>query len=287
MDKIPGIYVIDSIIKPEKFYIGSSINMFNRKQRHLTELKCQRHKNAKLQAHYNKYGIADLKFGMLEEVPEKNNLIGREQLYLDTFLPIFNICVSAKNSLGVKRTDTYKLQMSLSKKGKPHRPECKAEKSLRMMGRKGAVFQHTDKAKANITLNHRNKKITLQYDLQGNFIKEWDFVVHASVALNLCKMAISVCCKGKIKTSGGFRWAYAPYRGFRHSVEEMKLNGRTFKKEVLQYDLDDSFIREWPVMQDAALELKIAQSTISMCCHGKNKSAGGFIWKFKNLSNAA
>lgn len=53
------------------------------------------------------------------------------------------------------------------------------------------------------------------------------------------------------------------------------------KIPVLQYDLDNNFIKEWPGMKDAGIALKIRPGNISSCIRGRQKSAGGFIWKYK------
>jgi hypothetical protein len=57
-------------------------------------------------------------------------------------------------------------------------------------------------------ISEKRKKSILQFDLQGNFIKEWSCAEEAAIALNINKTAISACCNGKIKKSGGFIWKY-------------------------------------------------------------------------------
>jgi len=51
----------------------------------------------------------------------------------------------------------------------------------------------------------------------------------------------------------------------------------------LQFDLQDNFIKEWPSIKQAKKELKIVN--ISVALTGGNKTAGGFIWKYKNIEN--
>ena len=51
------------------------------------------------------------------------------------------------------------------------------------------------------------KKVN-QYDLQGNYIKTWDCIKDASNELNIRNYSISLCCKGKYKNVGGFKWKY-------------------------------------------------------------------------------
>ena len=47
-----------------------------------------------------------------------------------------------------------------------------------------------------------NAKSVIQYDLQGNFIKEWGSVTGAGKKLKIDCSSISGCCKGKRKTAG-------------------------------------------------------------------------------------
>jgi group I intron endonuclease len=55
---------------------------------------------------------------------------------------------------------------------------------------------------------------------------------------------------------------------------------------VMQYDKNNNFIKEWPSMQSAAGYLGlITHKGISHCCRGKQKTAFGFIWKFKLEQN--
>jgi group I intron endonuclease len=64
--KIVGVYKIQSIIKPERIYIGSTVDMVNRWWTHLYYLRNGDHHSPKLQRHYNKYGEDDLVFEIIE-----------------------------------------------------------------------------------------------------------------------------------------------------------------------------------------------------------------------------
>ena len=52
-------------------------------------------------------------------------------------------------------------------------------------------------------------------------------------------------------------------------------------KIVLQYTLNGKFIKEWNGTREAGRELNISCNCISAVCLGKRKTAGGFIWKYK------
>ena len=58
-------------------------------------------------------------------------------------------------------------------------------------------------------------------------------------------------------------------------------NNYSKAKPVLQYDLLGNFIKEWPGVRKIEKELGIKYQSISMCCNGKIKTAGGYVWRFK------
>jgi len=119
--KIPGIYKIQSICKPERFYIGSAMNLRKRKYEHFHQLQKNKHYNRKLQNHYNKYGKDDLIFIVIEPCFPEYLLI-REQYYINHLKPYFNICKIAGNltgvRLGVRLTEETKKKISEKHKGK-------------------------------------------------------------------------------------------------------------------------------------------------------------------------
>jgi hypothetical protein len=68
---------------------------------------------------------------------------------------------------------------------------------------------------------------------------------------------------------------------------EMRINsGNTSKNiTILQYSLDEIFIKEWSTIASASKKLKIFSTNIIACCKGIYKQSGGFIWKFKRDNN--
>jgi hypothetical protein len=61
---------------------------------------------------------------------------------------------------------------------------------------------------------------------------------------------------------------------------------REFSKinmKIRQFSLNNKFIKEWDSPEEIKNELKFkTTTTISMCCHGKRKTAYGFIWKISD-----
>ena len=67
-------------------------------------------------------------------------------------------------------------------------------------------------------------------------------------------------------------------------TEDQKLNDILIQKckGIIQYDKDMNYINEYPSIRDAERKTNIVRSNIMKCCKGKYKSAGGFIWRYKN-----
>lgn len=54
------------------------------------------------------------------------------------------------------------------------------------------------------------------------------------------------------------------------------------KKPILQFDLEENFLEEFFSINEAARILNFRNDGISACLRGKQKTAYGFIWKYKN-----
>lgn len=50
-------------------------------------------------------------------------------------------------------------------------------------------------------------------------------------------------------------------------------------KMVKQYTKEDIFVRYWDCISDVERELNIKVTHITACCNGRQKTAGGYIWK--------
>lgn len=144
-----GIYKIQSKIKPERIYIGSSVDIHDRWSMHLNDLNKKKHASIKLQRHFDKYGESDLQFSIITEC-NKEDLLRHEQFFIDAFNPYFNICKIAGSSLGVKRrpetiekirfgasniSDETRRRLVESHKGKIQSEETRRKKSESMKGK--------------------------------------------------------------------------------------------------------------------------------------------------------
>ena len=58
------------------------------------------------------------------------------------------------------------------------------------------------------TRNERVSRKILQYSKSGEFIREWTGAHEVERVLGINNSNIIACCKGKLKSSGGFVWKY-------------------------------------------------------------------------------
>lgn len=105
-----------------RFYIGSSANLVRRKSDHVWSLSAGKHGNPHLQAAWNKHGSDNFTFDILELCPS-DDLISKEQLYLDRFTPYnreigYNMCPVAYSRRGIKSSEETKQKLKILHKGR-------------------------------------------------------------------------------------------------------------------------------------------------------------------------
>jgi bifunctional DNA-binding transcriptional regulator/antitoxin component of YhaV-PrlF toxin-antitoxin module/predicted GIY-YIG superfamily endonuclease len=120
---ISGIYMITNIVNYKK-YIGSSINLHDRCNKHKAQLKNNKHHNFHLQNAWDKYGEENFKFEIIELVSDKEKLIEREQYWIDKLdtsnqLKGYNLNPIAGSQLGRKVPKENREKFKLSQKSRP------------------------------------------------------------------------------------------------------------------------------------------------------------------------
>lgn len=142
-DSIPsssGIYKITCTAN-KKIYIGSAINLRQRKRNHFNTLRRNVHHNQHLQNAWNKYGEQAFIFEILEFVLEIN-CTAREQYWLNKLKPFgkkgFNIAYDTVHSgLGSKRSEATRQKMRESQLGKKASEETLSKLRESHKGQKG------------------------------------------------------------------------------------------------------------------------------------------------------
>lgn len=68
------------------------------------------------------------------------------------------------------------------------------------------------------------------------------------------------------------------------SIKKMFSKNNHSSKQVIQYTKTGEFLKVWNSTMDIEREMRISNVCISNCCLNKQKTAGGFIWKYKRAA---
>jgi arsenate reductase-like glutaredoxin family protein len=94
---------------------------------------------------------------------------------------------------------------------------------------------------------------------------------------------ISMSNKGKINPNKGKPFSEEHKSKIKATRSFLKNRKNTWQNEpVLQYDLDGNFLREFASQTEAVYFVNAKGDGVGACCRGKQKTAYGYIWKFKN-----
>lgn len=231
-----GVYAIRNLVT-NKIYIGSAIDLLERRRIHLRDLMHGKHANRHLQSSFNLYGASNFDFRVIEFVNNSENLTEREQFWIDQFdlkADLFNMCKQAYSTIGRKHAEETKRKMSANRPsykgeqnpfyGKKHSEETRRTISVKATGRKQSQASikkgiETLRAKHG---HHPNSKPVNQIDPKtGEVIKTWENMTEAATVIGTKVSNISVVCnktpvfhksKGRsyiTKTAGGYGWEFA------------------------------------------------------------------------------
>ena len=70
--------------------------------------------------------------------------------------------------------------------------------------------------------------------------------------------------------------------GLNYNTVHQYLMGKSKSKAISQYTMNGIHVKDWESMTAVNKELGILYQNISRCCRGEIKTAGGYIWKYKN-----
>ena len=60
---------------------------------------------------------------------------------------------------------------------------------------------------------------------------------------------------------------------------------KQYGKPIAQLTLKNELIKVWSSVREASREMGVSHSNIVACCHGRQQSCKGFIWRYSNESN--
>lgn len=293
--RVSGIYMIRNKVN-NKFYIGSSKNCYTRLTTHFSFLKNKNHNNSKLQNAVNKYGINNFEL-LLLEIVENNELVNREQFYLNTLLFAddfinnksnkftklgYNINPIAHSALGVVRSEEDKRKMSERSRGKgnnmygkKHTPETIVYQSKIKIGKKNPMYgkKHTEETLKK--LSSKNVSIETRQKI-GNTHRGKILSQETKQKIRNSKLGT--------KTSENTKIKLRQISKIKHLENPDHLKNMSIKNQKIIYQIDtnNNIIKEWSSIKACAQELNVHAQSISNVLRGKGKTVKGHRFIYKN-----
>jgi len=256
------IYKIENNIN-DKIYIGSAKKFNIRCNQHKHHLLKGTHHSIILQNFVNKYGFDSLSFKIIES--NVINLIEREQFYIDTLKPYFNIRKIADSNFGLKRTEEQKKYMLEQRKLKsPYKKGYKLSKeTIEKIKESKRLNKYicSEKTKQKISIANKNRivkddvKIKISNSLKGKIVKDET------------KIKLSIEKKG-IKNP-----MYNKKKELHHNFgKKWKCKERKNLKKVI--DINTNIVYDSIII--ASKELNIPKSTLTKYILGYTESVKNF-----------
>lgn len=289
-----GIYQIVNKTN-DKRYIGSAVDLKQRKRSHLSRLKLNKHPNKHFQSSYTKYGKKFFKFEIILYC-DKENLLFYEQRTIDCYdlkKELYNKRKKVNSNLGIKFSEETCKLFSIVSKGRKHTEESKKNMSKSKMGGKNPNYgkKMSEYNKKRLSETNKNRVVSIETRKKLSEInkgkkhtqKTKDKISklkkgipihteeHKKNVSRLHKNKI-VSKKTKLKMSiaqkGDKNYWYGKHGKDHHA-----------SKSVYQIDINtNEIIKKWDSITEAQKKLKIGH--ISCVCYGRRKHAGMFKWEF-------
>lgn len=281
---LSGIYKISNVITGD-CYIGKAKDVFVRIGQHKSLLKSNKHKYKNgdlsiLQKAWNKYGEDSFKFETIETCSIED-LNDREIYWINYYQ-----CNCSKTRHGYNVTDG-------------------GEGAYGNSNVKGRIQIHNGEIQKMIFPEELDYYISIgfQRGILPSTIENVNKNRSDRFGENNPNYGISLSNEHKEKISKALKGKYVgennPNFGKKHTEEHKEkirqsMLGRknseeakikmsdSSKKPIIQLTKNYKYIKEFNSGLDAEIETGIGRSHISQCCNGKRKSAGGYIWRFKN-----
>ena len=277
-----GVYKIENKITGDT-YIGSTINLKRRYTDHISKLNKMVHPNKYLQEAWSVYGRDNFLFDVLE-LCEKDNLKKKEQQYIDTLNPTYNICPLSESSKGRPLSENTRVLFSNHMKGRKHalglkqrkdtikiranklKGKDKTDQTKRIIGEKNAKYIRTDQHRLMLRENSTHKKPVLMLDkITGNIIQEFVSINVAKEFLGRTSHApIQRCCVGNRETAFGYKWKY------KHD-----------KQAIIVKDINGNPIGEFSSFSEIQRELKRGRTYIKRCFDLKVPDYDNLMYEYK------
>jgi group I intron endonuclease len=292
----------------DRFYIGSSKNYESRITNHLYKLTYKKHENQFLQNDFNKCGIENFYFSILEELTTIDKLLEREQFYIDKHFDnqkkCYNINPIAKNppitikigkhnpmygrigilhhNFGKPKTPETRQKLSTANLGKKHSELFKILRSKKYKGSGNPMFnrQHSEETKLKISLSLSGEK-------HPNFGKHLPIETKDKIRLKNKGKIRSIECRNKISNFSKTRTGTKnPFFGKKHSLETKLKISNARKKPIYSINLLNGIKVLHVSILEASIACKVSKTTIQCILNKKRKKTkNGYYFEYTDTVN--
>lgn len=279
-----GIYKISNIITGD-CYIGKAKDVFIRMGQHKSLLRSNNHRYRNgdlsiLQKAWNKYGEDSFKFETIERCPV-DELNEREQYWIAYYQ-----CNCSKTRRGYNATDGGEGAYGNSNvKGRIQVNNGKIQKMIAPEDLEYYISIGFKRGILSSTIEKMNKN---KPDMSGE--NHWNYGLNTPEEV---KEKMRKSQKARYENEKGYWYGKSFSDEHKEKIRKAGLgrinsdetrkkisDGR--KKPIVQLTKNYEYVGEFDSGTDAELATGVNRSHISQCCKKQRKTAGGFIWRFKN-----
>jgi hypothetical protein len=168
----------------------------------------------------------------------------------------------------------------------------KISKKIRKLREHSTVWNKgikcSEELKLKFSLSRSIRWEILQFDCQGNFIKEWLSSGQIKRELNYDSSSVTATCRGKYASFNGFIFIFKKDYEENPSILKNRLQFYEDRKKlkrknesIIVFNLKGEKIREYENRWQAHIDFQIDQSNITACCKHQYSQIRGFIFIFK------
>jgi len=279
------IYSIVNLINGKR-YVGSTIDFEKRKKEHLKWLNGNYHHSIALQRAFNKYGLNNFEFNILEIIDNELNLIEREQFYINCKSEYNSNKIAGRpplQSIKTLVTDINGNEIGI------YENKLLAFKSLsiKMSSKKfpffycNYLFFSSDSNKEdilNFVIKNKQKmrklKSIYQFDNELNLLKEWIDIkdILIKYGKTLSNAGITNAIKYK-KKAYGFYWSYSK------NIENV-FNYKGHKKKKVRCYIDKDNYKDFDSITDCAKEMNDQKINIIKVCRKEKTQSKNIYYEY-------
>jgi len=268
------------------FLIGSTLNPTERFRSYKRELRQNKYCNKILQHVYNKYnGAETMKISILRNDIPKDILFNIEDIYMGANCSRFS---DKRKGMNLRNATTHEYDKYIRKKIS----NTKIKQQLKGKNSPNYGKKASPEALINLSKSRTMYKVC-QYDLEGNFIKEWENIKSINLDIKITFNTISKACIGLVYKAYGFLWRYKDKTIVENNPKIEKYNFIRDNSWLITpyYELNEinKLVKMWPNRESVAESLNIHVRTLKRNFNKSNSEILTYknrkFTKNKNLIN--